>query len=121
MKNKSFTALLPAVLAVAAALVYRAVLYRFEPVYLMLIAAAVCGCLRCLLAGKLPTLAAYLPICVAALFASAAVWGSNLMVNQIGYVYAGLDPVSTIMSWIWFMACAVVGMILSIAASFRRA
>ena len=121
MNTKKISALLAAVLAVAAALIYRGVLYRYQPVYYMLIGAAVLACLRFLLAGSMPTLAAYLPIGAAALFASAFVWGTSLMVNQLGYVYAGLDPVSTVMSWIWFAALCLIGMILSIVASFRRA
>ena len=121
MKTKNVSALIAAVLAVAAAIVYRGVLYRYQPVYYMLIAAAVIACLRFVLAKSLPAFSAYLPICVAVLFASAFVWGTSLMVNQIGYVYAGLDPVSSIMSWIWFAALCLIGMILSIVASFRRA
>lgn len=120
-KKSTSSALLCAIaalLAVVAALVYRSVLYRLEPVYILLLAAAVLGCLRFALAKRLPLVSAYLPICVAALLASAAVWGSNLMVNQIGYVYVGLDPVSTILGWIWFMALTVVGMILAIVAAF---
>lgn len=118
--RKIFT-LIAAVLAIAAALIYRGILYRFQPVYYLLIGAAVLACLRFFLASRLPVLAAYFPICAAALFASALVWGTSLMVNQLGYVYAGLDPVSTVMSWIWFAALCLVGMILSIVAAFRPA
>ena len=122
-KTKNTSALLcaiAAVLAVVAAIIYRSVPYTFSPVYIMLIAAAVLGCLRFVLAKSLPFISAYLPICVTALLASAAVWGTMLMVNQIGYVAAGLDPLSTIMSWILFLACTVVGLILSLVASFGR-
>ena len=110
-----------AILAIVAAILYRGVLYTFKPVYAMLIAAAVVGCLRYVLAGFLPRVASYLPICMAALLASAAVWGTQLMVNQLGYVYAGLDPISTIMTWIYFIGFTCVGMLLSIIASFMRA
>ena len=119
MKMRKTFVLLAAVLAIAAALIYRGVLYRFAPVYYLLIGAAVLACLRFFLASRLPILTAYFPICAAALFASAFVWGTSLMVNQLGYVYAGLDPVSTVMSWIWFAAISLIGMILSIVSAFH--
>ena len=108
------------ILAIVAAVLYRNVMYRYQPVYIMLIAAAVVAALHCVLAGAVPRFAAYFPICIAALLASAAVWGTQLMVNQLGYVYAGLDGVDTIMPWIYFMVCTVCGMLLSIFASFAR-
>ena len=116
-----FLTLVAGIMAIVAAILYRGVPYRFQPVYTMLICAAVVAGLHYVLAGFLPRIASYLPIGMAALLASAAVWGTELMVNQLGYVYAGLDPVSTVMSWIWFAALCLLGMILSIVASFRRA
>lgn len=121
MNMKKASALIAAVLALVAALVYRGVLYRYQPVYYLLIAAAVLAAARFFLAKSFPVFASYLPICAAALFASAFVWGTSLMVNQLGYVYAGLDPVSTVVSWIWFAALCLIGMILSIVAAFRPA
>ena len=108
------------ILAIVAAILYRGVMYRYQPVYYMLIAAAVIACVRYVLAGFMPRVASYLPICMAVLLASAAVWGTQLMVNQLGYVYAGLDGVSTIMTWIYFVGFAAAGMVLSIVASFMR-
>ena len=116
-----FLTLVAGVLAIVAAVLYRSVPYRFQPVYVMLICAAVVAALHYILAGFAPRFAAYLPIGMSALLASAAVWGTQLMVNQLGYVYAGLDPVSTIQAWILFIACTVVAMLLSIVASFFRA
>ena len=116
-----FLTLIAGVLAIVAAFLYRSVPYRFQPVYVMLIAAAVVAALHYLLAGFMPRTAAYLPICMAALLASAAVWGTQLMVNQLGYVYAGLDPLSTIMTWIYFMGFVLVALLLSIIAAFMRA
>ena len=86
----------------------------------LLIAAAVVGVLQLLLAGIAPRIAAYFPICQAALLMSAAVWGTNLMVNQIAYVYAGLDPMSTILGWILYIAFVVVAGIISLVAAFWR-
>ena len=113
--------LIAGLLAVVAAVLYKGVMYRYQPVYVMLICAAVVAALHYILAGFAPRFAAYLPIGMSALLASAAVWGTQLMVNQLGYVYAGLDPVSTIQAWILFIACTVVAMLLSIVASFFRA
>ena len=40
------------------------------------------------------------------------------MVNQIGYVVAGLDGMETIMGWVYFLAVTVVAMLVSVIASF---
>lgn len=116
----SLLTLVAAILAIVAAILYRGVMYRFQPVYFMLIAAAVLGALRYLLAGFMPRVASYFPVCMAALLGSAAVWGTQLMVNQLGYVVAGLDGMSTIMTWLYFMGFTVVGMLLCIVAAFVR-
>lgn len=108
------------VLAIVAAILYNGVMYRFEPTYIMLIAAAVVAVGAFVLAGFAPRAAAYLPICASALLASAGIWGTQLMVNQLGYVYAGLDGMDTIMSWIWFMVVTLVALILCIVASFGK-
>lgn len=106
------------IMAIVAAILYRSVPYQHTLVYYMLIAAAVLACVRYLLAGFMPRLSAYFPICICALLASAAVWGTNKMVNQLGYVVAGLDPLSSIMTWIYFMGFTVVGLLLTLLASF---
>ena len=119
--NKSIASILivlAAALAVVSIILYGSVMYKFTPVYYMLAGAAVLALAGFVLAGKLPRFSGYLPICVSALLASAAVWGSQLMVNQIGYVVAGLDGIETIRSWIVFLAVTVIAMILSIVASF---
>ena len=122
MKNKKGTAsilsILAAILAVVSIILYGKVMYKFQPVYFMLAGAAVVALVAFVLSGKLPKLSSYLPICVSALLASAAVWGSQLMVNQIGYVVAGLDGVETIMPWIIFLAVTIVAMVASIIAAF---
>lgn len=115
-----FLTIVAGILAIVAAILYRGVMYRYQPVYIMLIAAAVVAAVRWVLAGFMPRVASYFPICMAALLASAAVWGTQLMVNQLGYVYAGLDGISTIMTWIYFMGFTVVGMVLCIVAAFAR-
>ena len=115
-----FLTLVAGILAIVAAILYRGVMYRFQPVYIMLIAAAVIAALRYVLSGFMPRVASYFPICIAALLASAAVWGTQLMVNQLGYVVAGLDGASTIMTWVYFMGFTLVGLVLTIIAAFGR-
>lgn len=122
MKNKkgiaSILIVLAAVLAVVSIILYGSVMYKYTPVYFMLGGAIVVALAGFALAGRLPKLSGYLPICVAALLASAAVWGSQLMVNQIGYVVAGLDGPETIMPWAYFLGVTVIAMVVSIVASF---
>ena len=122
MKNKkgiaSILIVLAAVLAVVSIILYGSVMYKFTPVYFMLGGAIVVALAGFALACRLPKLSGYLPICVAALLASAAVWGSQLMVNQIGYVVAGLDGPETIMPWAYFLGVTVIAMVVSIVASF---
>ena len=121
-KNKKgigmILAVLAGILALVAALLYGGVMYRYQPVYYYLGATVVLAVVALVLSAKLPKLAGYLPIIMAALLASAAVWGTQLMVNQLGYVVAGLDGMDTIMSYIYFVVCAALGMIVSIVASF---
>ena len=111
-------ACLAGILAIAGVVLYQNVMYKLPVVNILLVAAAVVAVIAFLLAGRLPKLSGYLPICIAALLASAAVWGANLMVNQIGYVVAGLDGMDTIQPWITFEVVTVVGMLASIVASF---
>ena len=124
MKNKlgiaSVLALVTAVLAVVAAFLYKSVMYQYQPVYTMLYAAAIVAVLGVVIATKLPKIASYVPIALAVLMASAAIWGTQLMVNQIGYVIAGLDGVETIITYIYFVFFAAAGMLLSIVASFLK-
>ena len=124
MKNKLGTAaylsILAAVLAAVACLLYKNVMYTYQPVYYMLIGAAVLGILGFLLAKGLPGLANYIPVCMSFLLFSSAVWGTYLMVNQLGYVVAGLDGLDSIMSYIIFVAITVIAGLFTIIASFLR-
>ncbi len=109
-----------AVLSFAGIFVYMTVMYKFTPVYILLIAAAVLAAaglvLACVKGGK--EALNWLPVLNAVLMAQAAVWSFFVMVNQIGYVIASLDPVSTITTFIFFVAVAAAAMILNIAAAF---
>lgn len=122
-KNKAvgfYFAAIAAVLSVVGVVLYGSVMYRYTPVYYMLgaaIAVAVIGLGGTLAMGHKALFSA-VPVINAALSASAAVWAASLMVNQIGYVIAGLDDMSTINSWIVFMVITVAAMLLNIIASF---
>jgi hypothetical protein len=62
----------------------------------------------------------FVPVVNAVLMASAAVWGVNLMVNEIGYVVADLDTFDAIQSLVVFEIIAVISLILNIVASFMK-
>lgn len=112
-----YLTLAAAVLALAGVVLYGSVMYKMNAVYILLAAAIVLGVLAFVLTGK-STVVSLIPVVNAALMASAAVWSANLMINQIGYVIAGLDGVDTIQSFIVFCAVAVAAMLLNIIASF---
>lgn len=110
------------VLSLIGLIVYGSVMYKFTPVYILLAAAVILG----LVVAILPkftgnnALIEFLVVINAVLMASATVWSFFVMVNQIGYVIASLDPISTITSFILYVAIAAVAMILNIAASFMK-
>ena len=120
-KNKigfgAYMAIVAGILAIVACVLYRTVMYQFKPVYYMLIAAVV-AVLGLLLAKALPKFANYFPVCMSVLLFSAIVWGSMLMVNQIGYVIAGLDGVETIMSYFIFVGFTLAAGVVALVASF---
>lgn len=112
-----YLTLVAAVLAIVGVILYGSVMYKMNAVYILLAAVIVLGILAFVLTGK-TALANLIPVVNAVLMASAAVWSANLMVNQIGYVIAGLDGVDTIQSFIVFCVLAVIAMLLNIVASF---
>lgn len=112
-----YLTIVAAVLAIVGVILYGSVMYKMQTVYILLAAAIVLGVLAFVLTGR-TSIANVIPVINAALMASAAVWSANLMINQIGYVIAGLDGMDTIQGFITFCAVAVVGMLLNIIASF---
>ena len=107
-----------AIIAVIAAILYRSVMYKYTPVYYYLGGVVVLAIVGYFLATSIPMIAGLVPVINAALMASAAVWAASLMVNQIGYVVAGLDGMDTILSFIIFATCCVIGMLFNIIAAF---
>ena len=119
-KERTFGAYLTccgAIIAVIAAILYRNVMYKYTPVYYFLIGAIVLSVVGFFLATIIPVAAGLIPVINAALMASAAVWAASLMVNQIGYVVAGLGGIDTIMAFIIFATVAVLGMIIYIISA----
>ena len=95
-------------------------MYTYQPVYYMLIGTVALGVIGVLAAKALPGVANYIPVLMSFLLFSAAVWGTYLMVNQLGYVVAGLDGMDTIQSYIVFVGLTVAAGLFAVVASFLR-
>ena len=123
-KNKlgfgAYMSIVAGILAIVACVLYRTVMYQYQPVFYMLIGAAVLAVVGLLIAKSVPTLANYIPILMVFLLFSAIVWGSMLMVNQIGYVIAGLDGVDTILSYFIFVCFTLAAGVVALIAAFLR-
>ena len=109
-----------AVAAAAALILYNGVMNRTTVPYVMIIASLVIFVLLKLVSNKssgpLPVRA--ITFLNASLMAAALITGINPMVNQLGFVAAGLDTVSTISSLIVFAVSAGISMLLNVVASF---
>ncbi len=118
MKNKSkgfYLTAAAAVLSLVGICLYPTVQYQWIGAYILLAIAVVlaaggafikCGC------------ANLIPCVNAVLTASAAVWATKPMVDPIAYVVSALDPFSTILTFVIFVALVAVAMILNIVAAF---
>ena len=124
MKKKfgsaAYLIILAAILTAAACFLYRNVMYTEQYVLYMLIGAVALAVIGLLMAKGMTGVANYVPICVAFLLFSAAVWATKSMVNQLGYVVAGLEPMSTVMSFFIFAGLTVGAGLLAIVASFLK-
>jgi hypothetical protein len=125
MKNKTigfYITLVAAILSAIACVVYRSVMYRLGVVYILCLLAVVIAVVTVVLSLKngANKVFDFVPIINAVLMASAAVWGVNLMVNEIGYVVAELDSFDAIQSLVVFEVFAVISLILNIVSSFMK-
>lgn len=111
-----------AILVIVGTVMYTSVMYTNPLVYVFLIAGIIWEVLIIVLSGKFGDRAFFnwTPVIGAVLAACAAVWGAELMVNQIGYVIAGLDEMSTIMSFIYYEAVMAITLLVCIIASFLK-
>lgn len=107
-----------AALSLVACIVYTKVMYTLPAVYVFLILAIVVTIALVVVSKGDSILQDFLPILGAIFNAAAAGAGFYLMVNQLGYVVAGLDGVDTIQSFIVFEVFAILAMIVSIVGNF---
>lgn len=110
------------ILFIVGTVMYTSVMYTNTVVFVMLALAIIWEVLVIVLSGKFGDKAFFnwTPVIGAVLAAAAAVWGAELMVNQIGYVIAGLDEMGTIMSFIYYEAVMVVTLLVCIICSFLK-
>ncbi len=119
MKNKGigfYFTLLGCLAALIAMILYSGAMYKTTPVYVLLVLVIVLEVVG-ILVNKKPV-NNWLPVLNAALIAFAVAHSFSVMVNQIGYVYAGLDTIDTLTGFITFAVVGIVGMILYIIAGF---
>lgn len=125
MKNKaigSYLSAASAVLSLVAVFTYGSVLVRTGSVTPLVIAAIVTAAASFGI-GKLVDknwIAALLPIATPVLLTFAIGNAFVPMIDQLGFVVSGLDPVSTITGFVAFVVIALVAMIASLVACFTR-
>jgi hypothetical protein len=115
-KRGSFFTLIAGILALAACVVYVAVMYKLPVVFVLLIAAAALSAASFVGVNKVVTTLA--PAVIAFLSATSVIWAVNPMVNQLGYVVSGLDDISTVIALIISGALMAAAMVVAIIASF---
>ncbi len=124
MKNKnvgSYLTIISAILAIVSLVLYNSVPNKMNITYGFLVAAIIVGVAGFFLAGVKVAgmdIGACAPIINAVLFGAAAVWGTNLMVAEIGYVATSLDPFSALYEWIYFMIPTCIGWVLCMVTAF---
>ncbi len=119
MKNRGigfYVTLVACVLTLIATILYSKAMYTTTYVYVALIAAIVIEALAFVLNNKI--LNNWLPILEAVLVGFAIAHSFSVMVNQIGYVVAGLDTMETLKSFITFAVVAGVAMLLNMISGF---
>ena len=121
MKNRAFgfyLTLVACVLALIDIILYTRVMYKMASVFVLLIVIILIEGCALVLNNKF--LNDWLPVIQAALLGFTAARSFYVMVNQIGYVIAGLDTMDTIQPLIVFVAVALVAMLICILSAFLR-
>ena len=113
-------AVIAAALSLVACVVYTQVMYKLPVVFVFLILAIAVTVALFVLTGKNHPAKEFLTLLSTIFIAGAAGAGFYLMVNQIGYVIAGLDGIDTILSFIVFEAITLVAMIVGIIGNFLK-
>ena len=109
-----------AVLSIVAAIEYTQVMYTNSTSSTLMIVEIVLAAAVVVVSfvNKYYRFFSIVPVINAVLAAYAAVSGASYMVNEIGYVVSGLDPMSKIVSFIIYEVIIVVAILLYIVASF---
>lgn len=121
MKNRAsgfYLTLVAAILALVDVILYGKVMYTMPVVYGVLIAAVVVELLAIVINKRVFN--NFLPIIEGVLLGYGLAMSFFVMVNQIGYVIAGLDKIDTLYSFIAFAVIAGIAMLLSIVAGFLK-
>ena len=115
-----YMTMLAAILSLIALFLYQGVLIKVTAPSAASAAAVVVFVLLTLLESKINSviLLRLIAFVNAVLMAFALISGLAPMINQIGFVYAGLDPMSTISAVVAFAALSGISMLLNIVASF---
>ena len=107
------------VLAIVSIFLYNMALFRVNATTILLVVAAVAGVATLLLANSLGREISNFCVVVHTVLLMAALAVSIApMVNEMGLVYAGLDPVSNLTGYFIFAAFVAVAWLLALVVSF---
>ena len=107
-----------AILAVVAVVLYGSVMYTADAVRPVMIAVAVVACAAVVLAFMGKTFANFLAIVATALAMLGLGLSVGPMVNEIGLVYAGLNPYSNVAGFVNFAVVAAIIWVLALIGTF---
>ena len=110
--------ILAAILAVVAVVLYGSVMYTADAVRPVMIAVAVVACAAVVLAFMGKTFANFLAIVATALAMLGLGLSVGPMVNEIGLVYAGLNPYSNVVGFVNFAVVAAIIWVLALIGTF---
>ena len=107
------------VLSVVCAVLYKSALMKDDRTYIILIAAAAAGALALILAWVMGKEIPNLLLCAHAVLLMAALGISIApMVNEMGLVFAGLNPQTNLSGFITYAVAAGIAWLISVVASF---
>ncbi len=122
MKNKrscvSYLNLITGSITLIACFTYTRVMYQWQVVPMILAGVVLLAVLAVVGAKALPSITSFAPVLMAPMLAGAGVCSAHTMMNQLGFVVAGLEGIHTIYTWIAFVALVVCGILISIVTSF---
>lgn len=119
--NAFYLVAVSGILSLVAIFLYATAMYRI-PVIFILLSLAVVLTVTMVIYGLMKGTDNFLnliPVLNALLNINALAWSLTAMINQIGYVIAALDPVSTIMTYIVYLGVVFIAFALNLVASYR--